>query len=652
MHNGSQVATHINTASCEAVAHIRRKASDHGHRARGRLKRGPAETILKTGIAARHVAECGRQRQPAILTCRDTLSQTEMNSKDRKRWVFQAWVIAGFAALCGLAWYAARSQPAGSASWYSIVPPLLAVMLALLTNRMLFSLAVAVLGGGLLSAWGNSTGPLQFFADGTIHAGRFLVHSVKDPGSWEVTAKQLILAHVVLIMAMISVMLVAGGLHGVALWLARFARTTRSTKLVTMTAGLVIFIDDYANTMIIGSTLRPVTDRQRISREKLAFLVDATAAPIAGIAVISTWIGYEVSLLSEMAGQLGIAEDGYAMFFDALGFRFYCIGMIGFVFFNALSDRDFGPMAVAERRAGETGKLVADGEPPMTSLSMSSAKAHPAARVFASVAVVPLLALLGAFLGRLWFDSGGTARLAEDPASLLRLSTWREVFSTVDGIPLLAYASAVGFLTAALLAVVMARIPLGAVARAVVMGVRASLLPVSVLILAWSLKGACDDLGTGGFLAGLLADKLPPMIFPALVFVIASMTAFATGTSFGTMAILIPTAVPVAFELDGGYGLVTMLSIAAVLDGAVFGDHCSPISDTTIMSSAASACNHMAHVRTQIPYSLVVAGLALCTGYLPSAAGVPNWVGISAGVGLSGMLFLGLWVFSSRERTR
>jgi Na+/H+ antiporter NhaC len=578
-------------------------------------------------------------------------SKTTMDNTDRKRWVFRVWAIGGFIALCGLAWCASRSHSAVSAPWYGIVPPLLAVMLAMLTNRMLLSLAMAVISGGMLSAWGNSSGTLQFFTHGTIQAGRFLIHSVKDPGSWEVTSNQLILAHVVLIMTMISVMLVAGGLQGVASWLVRFARTTRSTKLVTMAAGLVIFIDDYANTMIIGSTLRPVTDRQRISREKLAFLVDATAAPIAGIAVISTWIGYEVGLLSEIAGQLGIAEDGYAMFFDALGFRFYCIGMIGFVFFNALSDRDFGPMAVAERRARETGKLVADGELPMTAMSMTSAKAHSEARVFASVALVPLLALLGAFLGRLWFDSGGTARLAEDPASVLRLSIWREVFSAVDGIPLLAYASAVGFLAAALLAVVMARIPLRALARAVVMGVRASLLPVSVLILAWSLKGACDDLDTGKFLAGLLADRLPPMIFPALVFIIASMTAFATGTSFGTMAILIPTAVPVAFELDGGYGLVTILSIAAVLDGAVFGDHCSPISDTTIMSSTASACSHMAHVRTQIPYSLVVAGFALCAGYLPTAVGAPKWFGISAGIGLSGLLFLGLWLFSSKGNT-
>ncbi len=594
------------------------------------------------------LAQCGPPT--TRLTRRQEESKTEMDGRDRKKWVVRGWAVGVFVVLCGLAWYASLSQPGGSLPWYSVVPPLAAVMLAMLTNRMLLSLAVAVVTGGILSAWRDSSGPFELLAGGVTGAGGFVLHSVKEPGTWDVTSNQWILAHVILIMTMISVMLVAGGLQGVASWLARFARTTRSTKLVTMAAGLVIFIDDYANTMIIGSTLRPVTDRQRISREKLAFLVDATAAPIASIAVISTWIGYEVGLLSEMAGQLGIERDGYSMFFDALGFRFYCLGMIGFVFFNSLSDRDFGPMAAAERRARETGKLVADGESPLASLSMASAKAHSEARIFATVAVIPLLALLGAFLGRLWFDSGGTARLLEDPVSVLRLSVWREVFSTVDGIPLLAYASAVGFLASVLLALTMAKIPLGALGRAIVMGFRASMLPVSVLILAWSLKGACDDLDTGKFLAGLLADKLSPIVFPALVFVIASMTAFATGTSYGTMAILIPTAIPVAFELDGGYGLVTMLSIAAVLDGAVFGDHCSPISDTTIMSSTASACNHMAHVRTQIPYSLVVAGFALCAGYLPSAMGAPKWVGITAGIGLSGLLFLGLAVFKRRDK--
>ncbi|MFH1268337.1 MAG: Na+/H+ antiporter NhaC family protein, partial [Planctomycetota bacterium] len=184
----------------------------------------------------------------------------------------------------------------------------------------------------------------------------------------------------------------------------------------------------------------------------------------------------------------------------------------------------------------------------------------------------------------------------------------------------------------------------------IAIGLKSSLLPVTVLVLAWSLKGTCDDLETGKFLANTLGATLPPVVFPSLVFVVASLTSFATGTSFGTMAILIPTAIPVAFQLDGNaYGLTTMISIGAVLDGAIFGDHCSPISDTTIMSSTASSCDHLAHVRTQIPYSLVVAGLALSVGYLPAAAGVPKSLSHLASAGLCVLLFLGLRSFRTAD---
>jgi len=576
--------------------------------------------------------------------------------------------VAVFVAICLVAY---QWQPSTGPRWYSIVPPLLAVTLALLTNRIFLSLGAAVVAGGLLGATlgsaasapagGSPEGPYKndfqcaegdspiFLAgksgqspsdSGTssklFHAtgGAFVFNSISDGDN------QLILLYVVLIMAAISVMLLAGGLQGVAVWLMKFARSVRSAKLVTMAAGLVIFIDDYANTMIVGSTLRPMTDRQRISREKLAFLVDATAAPIAGIAIISTWIGVEVGYLSDFAVDYGVGRDGYAIFFDALGFRFYCIGMIAFVFFNALSGEDFGPMGRAERRSQEHGKLLEDDASPMTSRSLAAARPHPQVSVHATVAVVPMVVLLAAFVGRLWFDAGGAARPAAD---LLRFSVWREVLAEINSIPRLAYASGLGLVVAMALALVVARIPVGALAKAVWLGAKSSLMPVTVLVLAWSLKRACDDLQTGAFLAETLADSLSPAVFPPLVFLVAAVTSFATGTSWGTMAILIPTAIPVAFQLDGNvYGPATIISVAAVLDGSIFGDHCSPISDTTIMSSTASCCDHLAHVRTQMPYSLVVAALALCVGYLPAAAGVSKWVGIAGGCGLAGLLFLGL----------
>ncbi len=564
-------------------------------------------------------------------------------SKGRKTPLLGLSAAIAFVAICLFAYLATRSQPPEMPPWYAIVPPLLAITLALVTGRIFVSLSAAVLAGGLLTLPGDGetwqSGPWR--GSGV----EYVAGSVGDG------VNQLILLYVVFIMAMISVMLAGGGLQGVAAWLMRFARSVRSTRLAAFFAGLIIFIDDYANTMIVGSTLRPMTDRQRISREKLAFLVDATAAPIAGIAVISTWIGVEVGYLSGVAAELELNLDGYAMFFDALGFRFYCIGMIVFVFLNAFSGQDYGPMAKAERRAAELGKLLDDDARPMTSNALAAAEPHPLAKIYATTAIVPMAALLLTFLGGLFYSGGGWGMLAADPVALIRPSAWRDAlqWSDTGSEQLLAAASNVGLLLAIVLSLGLGRIPLRALLRALLTGVRGGLFPVTVLILAWSLKSACGELQTGQFLANAVGGAISPWLFPAIVFAIAGLTAFATGTSWGTMGILIPIAVPIAFHLDGDlYGPITIISIAAVLDGAIFGDHCSPISDTTIMSSTAASCDHLAHVRTQMPYALTVAGIALGLGYVPAACGLSCWFGILAGAGVSGLLFLALWLLRSR----
>ena len=276
------------------------------------------------------------------------------------------WFVgsAVFAVICLLAFAAAAARGDVAHPWYSVVPPLVAVTLAFITRRLFLSLIAAVAAGGLLGTVGKSPGALSWGCEGIGQGAKYVVQTIYNVDGGELGFERFnvsnleILLFVVLIMPMISVTIVSGGLQGVVVWLMRFARSARSTQLVTMAAGLVIFIDDYANTMIVGPTLRPVTDRQRISREKLAFLVDATAAPVAGIALVGTWIGYEVGLLSDIARSLGLAKGGYEVFLDALGFRFYCFGMLAFCFFNAYSGQDFGPMAAAQRRARDTGKLL------------------------------------------------------------------------------------------------------------------------------------------------------------------------------------------------------------------------------------------------------------------------------------------------------
>jgi Na+/H+ antiporter NhaC len=548
-----------------------------------------------------------------------------------------AIAIGVFVSACSLAYASSIVKP-GVAPWYSVVPPLAAVLIAISTRRLYFSLASSVVMGGVLSVVRSGWGDGSFLQTTGV---LFVRDSLADRDY------QLILLYVVLIMAMIAVMLRSGGLRGIANGLSRFAKGPRSAKLVTAAAGLIIFIDDYANTMIVGSAMRPITDRCGVSREKLAFLVDATAAPIAGIALVSTWIGYEISLLGDQAVELGIDHSAYSIFLDAIAYRFYCIVMIAFVFLNSLFDVDFGPMAKAEeaaRRAAPPKKLNRTQGIDKKKTQTKEEDATPDdIEPRASTALLPMFLLLTIFLGGMFIYGGGELLVKEDSAAFFKLATWRTIFSEANSIPVLAIASAAGFYASLLMARGISRASLNSLASAVLQGLRTALTPVVILSLAWSLKAVCssDYLGTGDFLAAALGDSITPMIYPCAVFIIAGLTAFATGTSWGAMAILIPTAVPVAFQLDGSvYGPITIITIAAILDGAIFGDHCSPISDTTIMSSTASGCDHIAHVRTQMPYAVFVGLVVLSVAYPTAAAGWSPWFGITTSVALCTILFL------------
>ena len=528
---------------------------------------------------------------------------------------------------------AAWKTPNPDVAWYSIVPPLLAVTAAILTHRLVFSLGLAVAVGIILASVRNSPLSTGAFLSETGTVISTVVDGFDLP----------VILFIVLILSMISVIIASGGLQGVIDWLSRYAKGPRSTQFVTVAMGLVIFIDDYANTMIVGSAMRPATDQQRISREKLAFLVDGTSAPIAGLAVVSTWIGYEVWLFGKVATSLAIQSDGYAMFFDALSFRFYCIMMIIFMIANVISGADYGPMRKAEDRARKTGSVLAPDATPMTSRAFSALRPAASATLHPLAAILPIGTLFALMLGGFWIDGSGAG-------SIFSSSAWREALSGANNMKVLAVASGSAFIIAIGAAKFISQAHPADIGAAILSGLKGSLLPTIILILAWGLKGTCDRLSTGDFLAATVAGVVSPVWFPALLFIVASMTSFATGTSWGTMAILIPTAIPIAFSLDGDvYGLTTIISLGAVLDGSIFGDHCSPISDTTIMSSISSACDPLHHVRTQLPYSLTVAGLSLVCGYIPSALGLPPLMGIGVSAGLIVLLFFSLGRFASRD---
>jgi len=511
--------------------------------------------------------------------------------------------------------------------WYSVLPPLVAVTFAMITRRLLFSLFSAIVIGGFLSEVVRSPQDLGTYGTGLVAGVGFVWSALIDPATIQ------ILAFVILVMSMIALIIAAGGLHALVTWCARFSAGRKSTKMMTAILGLLIFFDDYANTMIVGSSMRPMTDKYRISREKLAFLVDATAAPVAGIAIISTWIGYEVGLFGEVGKNLSIATDGYGMFFDAIAYRFYCFMMLIFVFTNILTRRDFGPMLKAERRAIRTGKVIAKGSKPLTSETYTQVSPFTKALKFKTTAIFPIFTLLFIFIGGIWIDGGGNEHLQRSGWNIMSLTVWKDVISEAENnILILTYASLISLLCAILCSFGLARLDWNSIQVSIMKGAKGALLPSAILLMAFSLKGTCDSLHTGAFLVKTVGTVLSPIWFPVLIFSVAGFTAFATGTSWGTMAILIPTAVPIAYQLDGSmYGITTIITLGAVLDGAIAGDHCSPISDTTLLSSIASSCDLIDHVKTQMPYTLLVAVIALLTGYLPAALGVPSVICIFMG---------------------
>ena len=511
--------------------------------------------------------------------------------------------------------------------WYSIIPPLIAITLAVITTKLFLSLGVAV-GSGLLLAWMQQEVSINSFVSEVVWFARAVTVGNDGIDLFNIW----VILFVLFMMSMISVVIASGGIASAISILSHLARGPRTTQLITAVMGTVIFIGDYSNAMLVGPTMRPITDRYKVSREKLAYIVDSTSAPIAGLAFVSTWIGYEVGLFNSVADNIGLTSDGYSMFFDALPFRFYCILTIFFVLINSVSGRDYGMMRKAQQRARDLGEVSAPDAKVMGGITTDVETGQSNTQLLS--AVIPLTLLFSLILGGLWVDGNGTG-------SVFSLTSWRNALSEANNVKVLASAASTSFIAAIVCGFLFSRMTVSEIGKAVKAGLSGTLLPIAIILCAWGIKASCDKLLTGQFIAAILSDVVSPVWFPALVFVVASLTSFATGTSWGTMAILIPTAIPVAFLLDGNtYGITTIICLGAVLDGAIFGDHCSPISDTTILSAIVSSCDPMHHVRTQMPYALTVAVIALMCGYLPAALSLPSWIGILIGMGVIILLFV------------
>ena len=506
----------------------------------------------------------------------------------------------------------------GATSGLSLFPPAAAILVAVATGRLILGLGLAIVGGAFISLPAD----VPLYAIPFRGLERALIDFVWTP--LRDSFQLFILGFTASLIGMVRVISLAGGTRGIADLLVARAAGVRSARLATALLGLAVFFDDYANTLVVGTTMRPIADRFRISREKLAFLVDSTAAPVAGIAVVSTWIGFEVGLFDSAMEQVGAGVSGYELFFRALPARFYCLLTLTFVLCSTVAGRDFGPMLKAEHRARRTGQVLAPGDRPMTG-DTSQLPEHLSLRAHWAVAVGPVLLVVAGVLGGMHLDASQVPAVVAARAEhgfFARLY-WIQVFSHADGAKVMFLSALAGSVLAAVLALTRReeaspRRPLGLVevCKTWASGITGFSYALVILILAWAIKETCEAVETSAYIVGALSGFLDPHFLPLLVFLLAAVVAFSIGTSWTTMAVLLPTMIPVAYDL-GGLAL-TVLVAAAVLDGAIFGDHCSPISDTTVLSSIAAACDHLAHVRTQIPYALTTMTIAGLCGYLGS----------------------------------
>ena len=514
--------------------------------------------------------------------------------------------------------------------WVSVMPAVLAIAVALMLRNVIPAL--------LLGLWFGGTALHSFTLGG---AGRGLLDSFQVFVADAVADADhaAIILFTMMIGGMVGIITRNGGMASIVRVIVSRAKSAIGGQVSVWLMGLMIFFDDYSNTLVVGNTARPITDHLRISREKLAYIVDSTAAPVVCIALITTWIGYEVSLIDQ--ALQGIEElsgvAGYTVFLSSIPYSFYPILAVIFVLVVAASGRDIGPMYEAELRA-RRGQVLSDTGDETPAMQGDDLEVKPNIPLRAVNAFVPIFVLIAGLAAGLYATGEG--------------DTITDIIGSADPYKAMMWASFVGALTAAVMSIGQRILSAHETVDAWYGGARATLFGMIVLVLAWSLSSVTAALNAQGYLVSILGDSLPLALVPAVVFILAAITAFSTGTSWGTMGILMPLVVPLAWavmSINGMTGPADMhvlhSSVACCLAGAVWGDHCSPISDTTILSSIASGCNHIEHVRTQLPYALLVGAVALLIGTVPGGYGLPPWISIIVGIAV---LIVVLRIFGRR----
>ena len=482
-------------------------------------------------------------------------------------------------------------------SFWSLLPAIIAIALALITKEVYSSLFIGIVVGGMLYSGFSFTGTIEHvFVDG-------MITQLSD--SWNVG----ILIFLVVLGSMVMLMNRAGGSAAFGKWAVEHVKTKAGAQIATILLGVLIFIDDYFNCLTVGSVMRPLTDKHKISREKLAYLIDATAAPVCIIAPISSWAAAVTGFVD--------GANGLTLFVRAIPYNFYALLTIAMMITLTLADFDFGPMKKVERDSLKELKDMAAGKEPAPGMSGATDQPHPPVSTKGKVIhlVLPIVALIVCCVIGMIYTGG-----------FFEGESFIDAFSNSDASVGLVYGSVAALLITQIFFMATKVLNFTECMNTISEGFKSMVPAILILTFAWTLKSMTDSLGAADYVAGLVQNVAGNGAFmnflPAIVFAVGAFLAFATGTSWGTFGILIPIVVNV-FGGDMNNELM-IIAISACMAGAVCGDHCSPISDTTIMASAGAQCNHINHVSTQLPYALTAAIVSM-VAYI-FAGFIRNWL--------------------------
>ncbi|MBC5637724.1 Na+/H+ antiporter NhaC family protein [Ornithinibacillus sp. BX22] len=491
----------------------------------------------------------------------------------------------------------------------SLLPPVLAILLALFTRSVIPALFAGVwIGATMVHDWNPLLGMYASFSE-------FILPNLGD--EWSAT----VLLYCGLFGVLVAFLQKTGGAQAIAQSISKRVKTDRGAQGSTMLFGVIIFFEDYFNALTVGSVMRSVTDKMRVSREKLAYIVDSTSAPLCLLAPVSTWVVFVMGLIGAQFVELGISGSEYVTYLATIPFNFYSILALLLVAIVIFKRWDFGPMAKAEYRARTTGKVLRDGAEPPSDDSMhefETIPGNPKKRNF----LVPIIVLLG-MIPPMFLWTGGF------PENDLVTAV-----GEADGGLSILIAAFAAIVVALLMGLQQKLFNFKESMQLIVNGFKSMMLVYIILTLAWSIGSVTQALGTADFIVGLAEQSVSPAMIPILLFIVAGVVAYTTGTSYGTFAIMVPIAMPLAHAMDE---MSMFLAIAAVLSGGIFGDHCSPISDTTILSSAGSASDHIDHVNTQTPFAITAGISGLVSFFI---AGVTGSALLSLAIGIVVLIVL------------